>query len=227
MKKTVLITGGNRGLGLETARQLSERGFHVFLGSRDPERGKAALSKLPPGSAEVLALDITSEQSIRDAVAQLPSLDVLINNAGIYDQEDKSILELSVSRLLHTLETNTFGPLRVAQACWKLLEKSPAGGRIINVSSGLGQLSEMGHETPAYCISKTTLNAVTRQLSGAGRASNIAVNSVCPGWVRTDMGGPNAHRSVEEGVETIVWLAGDAPQDLTGQFLRDRKPIAW
>lgn len=226
MKKSVLITGGNRGLGLETARQLSERGFHIYLASRDPERGKAAAASLPGGSVNVLTLDVTSDVQIHDAVGHLPSLDVLVNNAGIYEREDHSILDLSGERLLRTLQTNTLGPLRVAQACWRLLEKS-SSARIINISSGLGQLAEMDHETPAYCISKTALNAITRQLAGAGRASNIAVNSICPGWVRTDMGGPEAHRSVEEGVDTIVWLASEAPQDLTGQFLRDRKPIPW
>lgn len=226
MKKSVLITGGNRGLGLETARQLAERGFHIYLGSRNLESGKAAASQLPPGSVEVLQLDVTQERSVHAALAHLSTLDVLVNNAGIYDREDTSILDLSIDRLLHTLQTNTFGAIRVAQACWRLLEKSQAG-RIINVSSGLGQLADMDHETPAYCISKTALNAVTRQLAGAGRAWGIAVNSICPGWVRTDMGGPNAHRSVEEGVDTIVWLAAEAPQDLTGQFLRDRQPIPW
>lgn len=226
MKKSALITGGNRGLGLETARQLADRGFHIHLGCRSQSSGNAAAAKLPPGAVDVLVLDVTQERSIHDALTHLPALDVLVNNAGIYDREDTSILDLTGERLLHTLQTNTFGPLRVAQACWRLLEKSKAG-RIINVSSGLGQLADMDHETPAYCISKTALNAVTRQLAGAGRAWGIAVNSVCPGWVRTDMGGPNAHRSVEEGVDTIVWLATEAPQDLTGQFLRDRQPIPW
>src|SRR5262249_13371549 len=132
---------------------------------------------------------------------------------------------LSSEILQETLTTNTFGPLRVAQAFLRYLEKS-AAPRIINISSGAGQLSkEYQGWAPAYCISKTALNAITRQL--AARLQEFAIKSVCPGWVRTDMGGPYAERSLEEGAGTIVWLASEAPQSLTGQFLRDRKQIPW
>jgi len=225
-QRTVLISGANRGIGLETARQLSEAGFRVSLGCRDPEKGREAARSLPQDRVEVVPLDVTDESSIREAAAGLSSLDVLINNAGIFDDDAKEILSLSIDQLLHSLQTNTFGPLRLAQACWHLL-KGSSQGRIINVSSGLGQLAEMANETAAYSISKTALNAITRQLAGAGRDDGIAVNSVCPGWVRTDMGGANAARSVEEGADTLVWLAREAPQELTGQFLRDREPIPW
>src|SRR5262249_879928 len=152
-------------------------------------------------------------------------LDVLVNNAGIIVDGDNAILEVSDELLRKTLETNTLGALRVTRAFVPLLRKSRAP-RVINVSSGGGQLTG-GAEcwSPAYCISKTALNGVASQLATA--LPKFAVNSVCPGWVRTDMGGQGATRSMEEGADTIVWLAADAPQKLTGKFLRDRKEIPW
>jgi len=152
-------------------------------------------------------------------------LDVLINNAGIMMDGDDAILKVRDDLLRETLETNTLGALRVTRAFVPLLAKSKAP-RVINVSSGGGQLTGGADGwSPAYCISKTALNGVTSQLATA--LPKFAVNSVCPGWVRTDMGGGNATRSVEEGADTIVWLATDAPQKLTGKFLRDRKEIPW
>ena len=150
---------------------------------------------------------------------------MLVNNAGIIVDGDGVILEISDDLFRNTLETNTLGALRVTQAFVSLLRKSKAP-RVINVSSGGGQLTGGADGwAPAYCISKTALNGVTVQLAAA--LPKFAVNSVCPGWVRTEMGGENASRSVEEGADTIVWLASDAPQDLTGKFLRDRKEIPW
>ena len=152
-------------------------------------------------------------------------LDVLVNNAGIIVDGDNGILEISDELLRKTLETNALGALRVTRAFVPLLRKSKAP-RVINVSSGAGQLTGGADGwSPAYCISKTALNGVTSQLATA--LPKFAVNSVCPGWVRTDMGGQGATRSVEEGADTIVWLAADAPQKLTGKFLRDRKEIPW
>jgi NAD(P)-dependent dehydrogenase (short-subunit alcohol dehydrogenase family) len=152
-------------------------------------------------------------------------LDVLVNNAGIVIDGDEKILELSDELLRKTLETNTFGALRVTRAFAPFLRKSKAP-RVINVSSGSGQLTGGANGwAPAYSISKTALNGVTSQLAAA--LPTFAVNSVCPGWVRTDMGGENASRSVEEGADTIVWLASEAPHELTGKFLRDRKEIPW
>ena len=152
-------------------------------------------------------------------------LDVLINNAGIMVDGDDAILKITDDTFRKTLETNTLGALRVARAFERLLVKSKTP-RVINVSSGGGQLTGGADGwAPAYCISKTALNGVTSQLATA--LPKFAVNSVCPGWVRTDMGGQSATRSVEEGADTIVWLAADAPQKLTGKFLRDRKEIPW
>jgi len=152
-------------------------------------------------------------------------LDVLVNNAGIIVDGDDAILQISDELFRKTLETNTLGALRVTRAFAALLRKGKAP-RVINVSSGGGQLTGGADGwAPAYCVSKTALNGVTVQLAAA--LPTFAVNSVCPGWVRTEMGGENASRSVEEGADTIVWLASEAPQDLTGKFVRDRKEIPW
>lgn len=223
-----LVTGANKGIGLEVVRQLAQRGWQVFLTARQRQAGEKAAAGIA-GKVEFLELDVTKEASIAKAAKELSKrvdyLDVLVNNAGILDKKkDESILEISSDLLLGTLTTNTLGPLLVARAFVPLLSKSRAP-RIINVSSTGGQLSTMETWAPAYSISKTALNAVTRQLSGALPA--IAVNSVCPGWVRTDMGGSTAPRSVEQGANTIVWLATEAPQKLTGKFLSERKPIDW
>ena len=152
-------------------------------------------------------------------------LDVLVNNAGILGPGDDSVLALGSELLERTLRTNTVGPLVVTQAFLPLLRKSDSP-RVVNVSSSGGSLTDMGHWAPAYSISKAALNAVTRQFAAA-LSGKSAVNSVCPGWVRTDMGGEGATRSVGEGADTIVWLATDAPWTLTGKFLRDRQEITW
>lgn len=224
--KTVLITGASRGLGFETARLLSDRGFRVILSARDRPRGEAAAAQLP--GATFVQLDITDAASVAGAVQQIAALDVLINNAGIIAEGDAEILSIPLEIVERTLVNNTLGALRVAQAFAPRLMKSPAG-RIVNVSSGGGQLGDGEAATwaPAYCISKTALNAVTCQLAAALKGNNIAVNSVCPGWCRTDMGGAGAPRSAEQGAEGIAWLAADAPQDKTGLFWRDREVIPW
>ena len=152
-------------------------------------------------------------------------LDVLINNAGIFSKKDGPGLTVKLQSVRSTLETNTLAPLRLAQALAPLLKRSRAG-RIINVSSGMGALADMEGGYAAYRMSKTALNAVTRILAAELRGT-VAVNSVCPGWVKTDMGGPNAERDVAQGADGAVWLALDAPQNLTGQFIRDRQVIAW
>jgi len=225
-----LVTGANRGIGLAVVKGLAGRGFRVFLGARRPQAGEEAVRSLEVDAqtAGSLFLDVADAASIREAAAQFGRqagrLDVLINNAGVLLDEEKSVLELSGETLLKTFLVNTIGPLRVAQAFWPLLKKSRRP-RLINVSSRAGQLSSMGTYAPAYSVSKAALNAVTRQLSAA--FPQAAVNSVCPGWVRTDMGGASAPRSVEEGADSILWLAAEAPQELTGQFIHDRQPIPW
>ncbi len=229
--KTVLITGANKGIGFEVARQLGGKGFHVFVGARDAQKGREATETLRKGGAIVtfVPLDVSDAGSIAKAVHVVSEvadhLDILVNNAGVIVEGDNSITQLDAETVNRTLQTNTLGPLLVTQAFLPLLSRSNPP-RVINVSSGGGQLSDgMDTWAPAYCLSKTALNAVTCLFAAA--LPNASINSVCPGWVRTDMGGANATRSVQEGADTIVWLATDAPKDLTGKFLRDRKVIPW
>src|ERR1700757_772150 len=224
--KTALITGANKGIGYEVARQLAAEGFHAFVGARNEKAGRKAAEDIAKkcGKATFLEIDVADRDSVTTAAREFSNiadhLDVLVNNAGIIVDGDNAILEISDDLLRKTLETNTLGALRVTRAFARLLRKSKAP-RVMNVSSGGGQLTGGADGwAPAYCISKTALNGVTVQL--AAGLPKFAVNSVCPGWVRTEMGGENASRSVEEGAETIVWLASEAPQDLTGKFLRDR-----
>jgi len=231
MEITALITGANKGIGYEVARQLAAKGFHVFVGARNSSAGHAAAETIAKngGKATFVEIDVSDNASVTDAVREFSKiadhLDVLINNAGIMVDGDDAVLKISDAIFRKTLETNTLGALRVTRAFEPLLAKSKTP-RVINVSSGGGQLTGGADGwAPAYCISKTALNGVTSQLAAA--LPKFAVNSVCPGWVRTDMGGQSATRSVEEGADTIVWLAADAPQKLTGKFLRDRKEIPW
>jgi NAD(P)-dependent dehydrogenase (short-subunit alcohol dehydrogenase family) len=222
--KTVLITGAYRGLGYETARQLAERGWKVILTARRKDQGSAATAKLK--NASFLELDITEGASVVRAADEVSELDVLINNAAIIAEGDQDILSIRPEVVARTIATNALGALRLSQAFVPHLLRSTAG-RIVNVSSGAGQLSDMGTWSPAYAASKTTLNAVTCLLAAALKEKGIAVNSVCPGWCRTEMGGPGAPRSVEEGAAGIVWLATDAPQGKTGLFWRDGEVIPW
>src|SRR4051794_40024993 len=231
-ERVALITGANRGIGLEAARQLARRGFRVVIASRDEQKGGQAVEGIRSvgGEASSLPLDVSSSESIRAAARTFGEtaerLDVLVNNAGIYPDEESTILTLPRDRLVGTFQTNAFGPLEVTQAFLPYLRSSKAA-RVINVSSGYGQLGGMSPGVPSYCLSKLALNGVAIMLANALEAERIAVNSVCPGWVRTDMGGANAGRSVEEGADTIVWLANEALGNVTGKFFRDRKEIPW
>ena len=229
--KTALITGANKGIGHEVARQLAAKGFHVFVAARNAKAGRKTAEEIAKncGKATFLEIDVSDNDSVANAAREFSKiedhLDVLVNNAGIIVDGDNAVLEIRDDLFRKTLETNALGPLRVTRAFAPWLRKSKAP-RVVNVSSGGGQLTGGADGwAPAYCISKTALNGVTVQLAAA--LPKFAVNSVCPGWVRTDMGGQNASRSVEEGADTIVWLASEAPQDLTAKFLRDRKEIPW
>jgi NAD(P)-dependent dehydrogenase (short-subunit alcohol dehydrogenase family) len=229
-QKTALVTGANKGIGFEVARELARLGLRVFLGARNPKAGRAAADKLSKnGNVSFLEIDVSNAESIRRAAEEVARhtdrLDVLVNNAGVLLDDDKDALSITADIFETTLRTNTLGPWLVAQAFAPLLRKS-AAPRIVNVSSGGGQLEDGADGwAPGYCVSKTALNGVTVQLAAA--LPKFAVNSVCPGWVRTDMGGENATRSAAEGAATIVWLATDAPHDLTGKFVKDRKVIPW
>ena len=241
-QRIAFVTGANKGIGFEVARQLARKGFHVFLGARNEEAGKAAAQKLNReaeeersaentrrGAVTALKIDVSKPESIRRAAEEFSRtsdrLDVLVNNAGILLDNDEEILTTTSELFETTLRTNTLGALLVSRALVAFLKKSDMP-RIVNVSSGGGQLADGADGwAPAYCISKTALNGVTVQLAAA--LPEFAINSVCPGWVRTDMGGSNATRSVAEGASGIVWLAADAPQKETGKFWRDRKVIPW
>ena len=230
MKRTILITGANKGIGFEIARQLLKLGQDVVVTARNKDRLNEALTKLRGEHLETdgMLMDIHDESSIRMAAEafskQNIKLDVLINNAAEMHHKDISILQEN-EVLQNTLQTNSFGALQVCKTFLPFM-KNPA--RIINISSGGGSMTDpIGGWAPAYCVSKTLLNAITRQLAYELMSKNIAVNAVCPGWVRTDMGGKGATRSVEQGAETPVWLATLAPQELTGKFFRDKKQIPW
>jgi NAD(P)-dependent dehydrogenase (short-subunit alcohol dehydrogenase family) len=232
MPTTALITGANRGIGFEIARQLARRGLQVVIGARHAPDGQQAADAVRQdgGEASVLQMDVRDSASIRAAAEAFSRiadhLDVLVNNAGIYPDRGVTILTVDRDQLTETLQTNTLGPVTVTQAFLPFLRKAHHA-RIINVSSGYGQLSDLSPEVPSYCLSKLALNGVTIMLAKALQGDGIAVNAICPGWVRTRMGGPTAPRSVEEGADTAVWLATDAPAELTGKFLRDRREIPW
>jgi NAD(P)-dependent dehydrogenase (short-subunit alcohol dehydrogenase family) len=223
-----LVTGAYRGIGLEVVRQLAARRVRVYLTARGREAGERAAEGIK-GDVHFLPLDVTDPASIESAARtlgrQADRLDVLVNNAAILLDDGGSVLDLEGETVLKTFATNTVGPLLVTQAFQSLLSRSKAP-RVINVSSGAGQLAEgLQDWAPAYSMSKTALNALTQHFAGA--LPQFAVNSVSPGWVRTAMGGNAAPLSVEQGADTIVWLALDAPQELTGKFLRERREIAW
>jgi NAD(P)-dependent dehydrogenase (short-subunit alcohol dehydrogenase family) len=241
-QRIALITGSNRGIGYETAKQLAKRGFHVVIAARDEAGAQKAVKTIQAGwlgtsaaspqsgTVTYLQLDVSSSSSIHTAASRFADisdhLDVLINNAGIYPDKGLNILTVSRERMVETLQTNTFGQLEVTQAFLPYLRKGTAA-RVINLSSGYGQLEGLSAGVPSYCLSKLALNGLTIMLAEALQADRIAVNSMCPGWVRTDMGGPDASRSVEEGADTAVWLADEAPHELTGKFFRDRQEIPW
>jgi NAD(P)-dependent dehydrogenase (short-subunit alcohol dehydrogenase family) len=238
-KSVAVVTGANRGLGLETARQLARRDIQVIITSRNTGKGEMAMEKLLAEGLDVLfqPLDVTSESSVADLGAFIHSrcgrIDILVNNAGIFldmhgseDTGNTSVFNASLDTLTTTLKTNLYGPLLLAQELTPLM-KQHHYGRIVNVSSGMGQLSDMEGRSPAYRISKTALNALTRILAAETQGYNILVNSVCPGWVRTDMGGPNAERTLEEGASGIVWAATLPDDGPNGGFFRDGQPIPW
>ncbi len=187
--KTALITGAYRGLGYEVARELAGRGWKVIVSARRRNEGSAAAAKLT--NASFLEMDITDDASVLRAAAEAPALDVLINNAAVISEGDQDILSLKPELIARTIASNALGALRVTQAFLPRLINSPAG-RIVNVSSGMAQLSDIGTSSPAYAVSKTTLNAITCLLAAALKEKGIAVNSACPGWCRTEMGGAAA-----------------------------------
>jgi NAD(P)-dependent dehydrogenase (short-subunit alcohol dehydrogenase family) len=232
-KRIAIVTGGNRGIGHEIARQLAAAEIFVVIGARDKVKCELAVESLKAGGGHVagLVLDVNDTKSVRHFVEQVEKLhgspSVLVNNAGVYPEStDAKVVDTPTAIWRETLETNLFGAVRMCREVVPLMKKLRYG-RIVNISSGLGQLQKMGEGSPAYRVSKAALNALTRTLAAEVAGSGILVNSMSPGWVRTDMGGEEAPRSVEEGAETAVWLSLLPSNGPSGQFFRDRKPIPW
>jgi len=231
-QKVAVVTGANRGIGFEICRQLARLGIQVILTSRQEAAGQAACQKLKVEGLRVRfhQLDVTDPESVQRLAefvkAEYGRLDILVNNAGVLLDEGVSVLVADLDTIRTTLETNTLGPARLCQAFVPLMQQQNYG-RIVNMSSGWGQLSDTGPGQPGYRMSKTALNTLTVMLAAELVGTNILVNSMCPGWVRTDMGSPNADRSVEEGADTAVWLATLPDDGPTGGFFEDRKPIPW
>lgn len=235
-KRIAVVTGGNRGIGLEICRQLArQKEIQVVLTSRDLSKGQAAAQQLAEEGlqVEVFQLDMTAASEMAALAQWLKQtygrLDILVNNAGVLlDQQrgQSSVFTIQLDTLQETMASNVYGPLLLCQALVPLM-KANGYGRIVNLSSGMGQLSDMGGGYTAYRFSKVALNALTRILAAELHDSPILVNCMCPGWVKTEMGGPGANRSVEQGADTAVWLATLPNDGPTGMFFRDRSPISW
>jgi NAD(P)-dependent dehydrogenase (short-subunit alcohol dehydrogenase family) len=231
MRAASVVTGANRGIGLEVVRQLANRGQVVYLGSRELQSGNAAAEPLLAAGLDVrpVALDVTDPATLNALAAQISEehdqLDVLVNNAAIHYDTWESAVEADLATVGQAIETNVLGAWQTTQALLPLLRLS-SHARIVNVSSGAGSLTDMGGGTPAYRITKASLNALTRMWAAELTKPPILVNSICPGWVATDMGGPGG-RPVSEGAQGIVWAATLPDNGPTGGFFRDQHPIPW
>ena len=229
---TILVTGGNKGIGLEICRQLAKLDHHVILSARSAERGETAVRELAQAGLKVefLLLDTADENSILRAARELGqrinALHVLINNAAILDLWQGSILDAKAADLRDTFVTNTLGPVLLTQALLPLLEAGKPS-RVINVSSQLGSVQNMTDGWPGYGISKAALNAATRKLAPALAPRGISVNAASPGWVRTEMGTENAPLTVEHGAQNIIRLITDVPASLTNHYLEANGEIPW
>lgn len=230
--RVALVTGANRGIGLETCRQLLAHGVRVVMTGRDERALAAARKKLavPDESATTVAMDITDVASIESAheeiAARVGAVDIVVNNAAVLLSENSSVLDIPGEAFEQTFETNLFGAIEVCRVFVPGMAQRRYG-RVVNVSSGAGQLTRMSTYAPAYSMSKAALNAFTRILAATYQGAGVLVNSVDPGWVRTDMGGPGAPRSVEEGADTIVWLAMLSADGPTGGFFHNRRSVPW
>jgi NAD(P)-dependent dehydrogenase (short-subunit alcohol dehydrogenase family) len=227
--RVALVSGGNRGIGLEVCRQLAEQGITVVMGSRDAEQGREAAAGLPDGVV-VHQLDVADPESVerlaRSVEEEFGRLDMLVNNAAISNDEGQSGADADLDRVKEALEANLFGSWRLCEVAIPMMRRN-GYGRIVNVSTGLASLEDMGGGSPGYRVSKTALNVLTRILASELRGSGILVNAVNPGWVQTDMGGTSATRTVEEGAEALVWAATLPNNGPNGGFFRDREPVAW
>ena len=231
-KKIAAVTEGNRGIGFQICRDLAKKGFKAVLTARDPEKGNRSARNLQDEGLDVefYLLDVISTESIdkfsEKVLAEFGQLHVLVNNAAILPDEISPALSVGLEEVRETIETNVYGVLRLSQ---KLIPPMIENnyGRIINLSSGMGQLSDMGSGCHAYRVSKTALNAVTRVLAQETSGYDIQINAVDPGWVKTDMGGSNAPSTPEEGADTVVWLSTRPAGKPSGMFYKNRKIIDW
>jgi len=231
--KVAAVTGGNKGVGLALCRRLAREGCAVVLAARDEKKGGRACAELKKEGLEVQfhPLDVRDIDSARALAAfierEFGRLDILVNNAAILIDRSKRALTIDLPSLRETLETNLYGPLRLAQALAPLMRKS-GGGRVVNVSSWFGSMAEMqGGGYAGYRVSKACLNALTRILADELKGAGILVNAACPGWVRTDMGGAGAPLSPDEGADTPAWLALLPDGGPTGGFFQSRRAYAW
>ncbi len=237
-KKLALVTGGNRGIGLEACRQLARMEIRVILTARDPEKGEAACAELRGEGLDILfhPLDAADPASIEAAAAfvekEFGKLDILVNNAGVFLDRGKPGIELDIATFRQTIEVNLYGPFLLCQRFLPLIRKNGCG-RVVNVSSATSALegfkgdNRMRGTNAAYRISKTCLNALTRILADETKGENILVNAASPGRVRTAMTNFEGEKSVEEGTDTVIFLATLPDGGPTGGFFRDRKPHNW
>jgi NAD(P)-dependent dehydrogenase (short-subunit alcohol dehydrogenase family) len=232
-EKIALVTGGNRGIGLEICRQLAEQGITVLMGSRELAKGKTAVSHLQrKGVTNIHPYQLTVndedliQQLYREIERDFGRLDILVNNAGIYPDTVHSLLTVDLDLMRHTMEVNAYAPLRLIQVLLPLMKRH-RWGRIVNVSSGMGDLDSLSSSYPTYRFSKMMLNMLTRVLAQELNGAGIKINVMGPGWVRTDMGGSGATRSVEKGAETAVWLATLPDDGPHGGYFHDRRPVDW
>ncbi len=226
-KPTALVTGANRGIGFETCRQLAEAGMRVIMGARTLAKGEVAATALAlqGWDAEAVALDVTNAAQVHALGERFGEVDVLVNNAGVDYDTDQSALFADLMRVRKTFETNVFGAWALAEAFAPGM-RARRWGRVVNVSSGAGSLARMGPGAPGYSASKAALNALTRLLAAELVGTGVLVNSVCPGWVATDMG-ESGGRRVKDGAASVVWAATLPDDGPTGGFFRDGRPVAW
>jgi NAD(P)-dependent dehydrogenase (short-subunit alcohol dehydrogenase family) len=231
-QRVALVTGANRGIGFEICRQLAQRGIDVKLGARNVEKARDAADRLSSEGLSVapLVLDVRSEASIKSVVEGIDRehgrLDILINNAGVFLDKDGTAETIDLDRVRQTMETNLHGPIMLCQAVVPMMKRQ-GYGRIVNLASELASLTDMEALYPAYRMSKTALNAYSKILAQELAGSGILVNSMCPGWVKTEMGGPDAIREIEDSVDTALWLATLPDDGPTGGFFKDREPLPW
>jgi NAD(P)-dependent dehydrogenase (short-subunit alcohol dehydrogenase family) len=231
-QRVALVTGANRGIGTALAGQLARLGYTVLMGARDPATAEEAAAGLDPRGGRLLPLrlDVTDQEEVDAArcwvESELGRLDALVNNAGAFYDTFQTAVDADLEIAEQAWQVNCLGAWRMVKAFVPLM-RAAGYGRIVNVSSGAGSISRAGAGTPAYRVSKAALNMLTVTLAAELQGTGILVNSVSPGWVRTDMGGPGAPRTPDEGADTLMWAATLPDGGPTGGFFADRQPTPW